>query len=109
MADIEKYDRLTPIQTASADSGTFTVKSSDDKVSVCIPELQGTEKGNLQFSADGGTTWSNTFKNGVRLYVAIGAGLGESNPLVLDAPGVYRVQKPTTIASTAVYIKKGNF
>jgi len=104
--DPNSFSEVLAKGTGNRQSKSFEVRASDDKVTVLCAGIATGETGVLQISYDNGTTWEDCYRLGVKVVGGVDA--NQYHPIVIDSPGVYRVNLTST-GSVGVFIKKGNF
>lgn len=87
--------------TTSADQST-AIRIEEQNLPahfVCSPALAATETADLQYSADGGTTWIDYYIDGTQQQIT-----DTNTGLVVVGPGFYRINKGATATATAVHL-----
>ena len=85
--------------TGADQSDTFFVRQDEKVLVMCSPNMVSAEAAQIQITHDDGTTWVDA-NNGALLELT-----ATTNHLVLDGPGVYRVDKEATVTATGIYVR----
>jgi len=85
--------------TGAAQSSEFFVRQEEKITVMCSPNLVSAETAQIQISHDDGTTWVDA-NNGTALQLT-----ATINMIVLDGPGIYRVDKDATVSATGIYVR----
>lgn len=95
---------LAPI-TGAAASNSFRVgkgsggHSESRPIAIFMPGIGVSEFGDVQFSHNGGTTWTNLFEDGTQVRLT-----NTNNAEVMAAPGLFRINKGVTAAAVGVFM-----